>query len=233
MRLRFLLPSPLLLGLCLAVSPCRAATLAQYTFPTATTAETGTPYQATVVATNVTATTIADTSGKILMTTATGNYTTSPPVLKLGPQTAGASINDALTNGTFVSFTLTADAGQVLNLTSLTFDVAKGGDSGTRGYVVTSSALGHDQVLSGGDPGSTQPTLSARNVDLTGSAYQNLSSITFRLYAYSPGSGQTIDFDNITVNGSVVPEPSTTVLAALGAAAMVLRRKRARVRILS
>ena len=214
-------------GLWLASPNAEGATLAQYTFPTAASGETGSAYSATTVEAGVNASAIADTSTNTVISTATGNYTFSPPVLKLAPTTAQASQSAALANGTFVSFSVTAVAGQFLDLTSLTFNVARGGEAGsTRGYAITSDVLGFDQVLAGGSPTGVQPTMDFVTVPLAADDYQNLPAITFRIYVYTGGSGNSVDFDNITLNGSVVPEPSKSALLVLAALFTGLRRRR-------
>lgn len=68
---------------------------------------------------------------------------------------------------------------------------------------------------------------------MSGTGFQNLTSgLTFRIYSYSPGAGSSVDYDDLTVNGSVVavPEPSTLAgliaLTLLGAVIGFRRRMR-------
>jgi hypothetical protein len=48
-----------------------------------------------------------------------------------------------------------------------------------------------------------RPNLTHFSVDLSGSKFQGLTEITLRIYIYVPGSGQSLEFDNITIKGTV------------------------------
>ena len=66
--------------------------------------------------------------------------------------------------------------------------------------------------------------------DLSSPAYDHLSSLTTRIYFYTPTVSQNIDLDNLTFNGSVVPVPEPSLVSAgLALACGALGRRRRRV----
>lgn len=110
----------------------------------------------------------------------------------------------AVTNNSYFSLTATPTAGFSISLTSLDFKMARGGTSTPRGYVVRSSADGYSTNLATADITAQRTTFEDVSVDLTGASFQGLSSaITFRIYVYAPSSANSLDFDEVTLNGSV------------------------------
>lgn len=150
------------------------------------------------------------------------------------------------TSTDYVGFTLTANSGYELDLSNISFFY--GFSHGTAGgtpvqqatFTLRSSLDGftdniaqftRDSVAANAD------SVSSGLISLSDSAYQNLTSITFRLFLSDDGvntTTHTLRLDNIDVQGfsvtSAVPEPSTYAalsgLAALGVAA--LRRRNSR-----
>ena len=142
----------------------------------------------------------------------------SAPVLHTNPGgTVSADVDTAFANNNFFYFTLTPDSGTSLNLTSLSFNVARGGEAGTRAYGVRSNVTG-DTNLSSSTLTNVRPNWIPITVDLsTYSGFQNLTSaVEFRFAVATESTGQSLEWDDITIEGTVVPEPSTFVLTALG-----------------
>ncbi len=159
----------------------------------------------------------------------------------------------AVTNNSYFEFTVdfaALGAGLSANLTSLDFIAAKSGN-GNRGFfvvtngtadgfgydapsdeaysdVTAASIVNFDSVVDSTrdtDAGTTEFT--PYSISLTGSDFQNLTqAVTFRLYATSNSSSATVQFDDFTLNGSVIPEPSTLGLALLGAFGLLTVRSR-------
>ena len=113
----------------------------------------------------------------------------------------------AFTNNADFKFTLTADGGYLLNLTALDFDGFRGGAGTPRGWAVRTSVDGFASVLATSDFPTARPTFTHINLSLAGAAFQNLSTITFKIYAYSPATGSSVDFDTIVVSGTAAAIP--------------------------
>lgn len=180
--------------------------LDQYTFgdsvPNATLAPTS-------VGANLTATLISADSGLALDLTSPATQPASAPYLRTTFITTSSSPTAAVANNADFKFTLTADAGYLLDLSSLTFDVMRGGASTPRGYDVRSSVDGFATSLGQADVGTARPAFTNVSIDLTSAAFQGLTTITFKIFSYSPATGSSVDYDNFVVNGSVVPQGFT------------------------
>lgn len=144
----------------------------------------------------------------------------------------------------FFYFTLTAAPGNTLSLDSLGLDFGgntTGPGSFTANLVVQSSVGGFGSAnptltvspqasrsISGGNTTSPTANLSARTVDVSGSEFDNLQSVTFRLeFFYTGGTDQnnySYRFDNVAVTTTVVPEPMSAG-ALLATGLMTLRRR--------
>ena len=148
--------------------------------------------------------------------------------------------------GKYIEFGLTAAAGTTINMTEINFGVGRSG-TGPRQWEWRSS------VDSFAAPITTFGTLNASvteslgilttpdanagytgNVlDLSGGSFDNLTSVTFRLYGYnSESTAGTGGLQGpLTFSGaSVVPEPSTYAMIALAGAGFAAYRLRRRAR---
>jgi hypothetical protein len=138
--------------------------------------------------------------------------------------------------GGYLTWTVAAQPGYQLNLSSLDLNSARGGGdpaTQTRGFRLYAEAnggtfdLADATVLTVANETGTRAAPVARSADLSGAAFQGVNSITFRYYPLTPANGNTMDFSGMTLNGeAVVPEPASLGLVACGAA-LVLRRRRA------
>jgi len=179
--------------------------LAQYTFgPDGTTPGILTP--ATVDG-NATATSIQADAGLVLDLTSPATQPASTPYLRTTFTNVSSTPNIAITNNADFKFTLTANAGFLLDLTSLAFDVMRGGTSTPRGYDVRSSIDNFATTLGTADVPTARPVFTPVVIDLTGSAFQKLSTITFKIFCYSPATGSSMDYDTITINGATEALP--------------------------
>ena len=203
---------------CLLVFACclesRGAIIAQYPFTGSSLASTDSELHSS--AGNITLGAGLSTSSGSFSGTA-GNP--SPGFIMYKNDLAGAfDIN----NNDYISFVVTANSGWVLNLngnSAMTFDFASGQINKGVNWAVRSSVDNYGANIATGS--TTATTFSQGTVNLADS-YNNLSTITFRIYGWNPANVDLL-FDNITLNGVVaVPEPVNIALAAFGLGAVGL-----------
>jgi hypothetical protein len=137
---------------------------------------------------------------------------------------------DVSDGGKWWDFTVTANAGYLLDLTSLTFDDRASG-TGAAHWSVTINGV----VAASGQSTHTAFSTDPMNaVDLNTLAFQDMTSADVRIFGYgATGPGGTWRLDNVNLNGAVaqissVPDSSPS-LAGLGCAVgllAVLRRMR-------
>jgi fibronectin-binding autotransporter adhesin len=189
-----------------SISTAHAVILDQYTFgPNGSTPGVLSP---STVDPNALASDIFADPGLALDLTSPATQPPSTPYLRTTFNIASTTADAAFANNADFQFTLTAKDGFLLNLASLNFDVMRGGGSTPRGYAVRSSVDNYGTVLSTADVPTARPTFTNINVDLASPAYQNLTTITFKIYSYSPGTGASVDYDNITINGETTLLPT-------------------------
>lgn len=139
------------------------------------------------------------------------------------------TLADAIADGDYAGFSVTFPAGQTWDLTSLTYQAARGGPSTPRTIYALSSLGGFAaaNVIETNAVTSTRATLSSYTVELTAPLYQDLTdqTVEFRLYYSTPGTGSSIEIDNVVLNGTV-PEPGSLALLGVGALGLLRRRGR-------
>jgi hypothetical protein len=197
-------------------SAAHGATIAQYTFPSLS--PTVPNLAATTVDPNATASDVT-LGASVNPPVSTNDFWISKPVVSF------SRANDTAL-AVYFQATITAAAGYELNLDSFTFDGARGGAATPRTYEVHSSVggLARDadilpspptSITSGtfdiqrGPNGATDP-LPTTTADLTSPAYDHLTSLTMRVYFYTPTTNQNIDIDNLSFNGIVALPGSVT-----------------------
>lgn len=149
---------------------------------------------------------------------------------------------DAKANDHYIQFDLNADSGKTLDLTSIDI-FARSTDTGASDIAVLSSVDNYSSAIftaSGINDSDKNHTF---NIPLTGSSYQNLSSITFRYYGWgitgtsgqthfghsASSSGYSGNAVGLSINGAAVPEISTTLpLAGLLSFSIIGVRNRRR-----
>ena len=213
-------------ALSLVTSVARCDTLLQYAFTTNLS-----PTTIAVNATGSVMTASPNVNNQVTSTLSLANGVGYPtqPFLATARGTANESGNRP---DVYFTFTLSANAGYALNLSQLSFNVARGGSSGTRDYDIRSSVDNYAASLTGASPvtiTALRPDFGAAiDIDQAGVQFQNLSAITYRFRFFTTGVAQNVDWDNISVTGTVTPtpEPGIAGVAALAGVALLRRRRR-------
>ena len=188
-----------------------------------TTAETGAAYSP-VVSGSLSGTPISDPAGAIAIEiSSAATAPPSAPFLRVDPQGNSTTPELAITNNKYFQFTITPTTGTLLPQ-SLEFDAARGGAGTPRGYAVRSSADNFASTISSADLATVRPLFTHVTIPLTAPQFQGLSSLTFRVYSYSPAAGNSVDYDNIVF--TAVPEPTSAALLLGTLLPVALRRRR-------
>ena len=147
----------------------------------------------------------------------------------------------AITVDHYIQFTIAASTNFILNLTSIEMN-GQSSSTGANSAAFMSSVAGftdgNELGLVTGVAGNiggfdTDASGFGAPIDLSGAAYQGISSVTFRFYGWDTTSGSGITYirsltgDDLVINGTVaaVPEPSAALFGAIGALAFLLRRR--------
>jgi hypothetical protein len=206
MRLRQLACLVISMAAIICVGRARGEILAQYSFTDVNAGQLN--REATTVASNVTAGTITDapivfTHPMVELIRSTGVGYATEPVLSAQREPWNESL---FPENVYFTFGLSANSGHILDLNSLTFNVARGGAATPRTYDIRTSLDGFATSLTGGavEISTQRPTFTPVSIDLSGATFQNISSpLTFQFRFFSPDFNQNVDFDDITVNGTV------------------------------
>ncbi len=137
----------------------------------------------------------------------------STPVLTVNFDAPQTTLAAALAANAWFSFTLTVGAAVGdLDLTTLTFNVARGGASTPRGYAVyaTTPTTPFAAIQPATDVSAQRPNWgSLQTIDLAATAsLQNLTAgqvVTFYVPVYAPEAVQSLEFDDLTVRGNLAP----------------------------
>lgn len=136
----------------------------------------------------------------------------SGPVLQVS--STAIDFATATANQAWFTFTLTVGSSVTdLDLTSLTFNGARGGGSTPRGYgIYVTTPTTTDELVQGATDFATQrPTWSPQSISLAGlTSLQNLTAgqqVTFKVVVYTPATGSSVEFDDIALKGNVSPGP--------------------------
>ncbi len=220
-------------GLLLATI-ANAATLVTYNFNDAT--STATRLAPTIDGSNLTATSIsngADTDTGRNLTNDVYDFTTPANnalnvTLNSGDYFGGnsdANADSALAAGHYFGFTVAADPSFTLSLDTVTFDHSRT-SSAPRTTAVYASIDGSStftRIFKQGN--NSKSALDPYSITLS-SAFDSINSAEFRFVYFdnnaNKGAGK---YDNIVINGDVVPEPSTALLGAVGMLALLRRRR--------
>ena len=162
---------------------------------------------------------------------------------KITNSNSQTTLAGALANDHYLQFSISAATGYTLNLTNLEFK-GQASSTGATGVAILSDIAGFTDTsaiatistganATGGFDTDSSGFGSA--IDLSDASYQNIASATFRIYGWgsTSSSGATyirsLSGNDLVINGTVVPEPSTYALLAglLGLTFVMLQRRQA------
>ena len=182
-------------------------------------------------------------AGGALTLSATVNRSTS--VGQYGFKVSGGSeestLGGAITAGHYLQFTVTAANGFLMNLSNIEMNGQSSG-TGADDVAVLSSIGGFvdtevlDSVSSIADVTGgfdTDASGFGGPIDLSGSGFQEISSVTFRIYGFNTSGGAGITYlrnlsgNDLVINGRTVaiPEPSTLLLVSMASLGFMFRRR--------
>jgi len=107
--------------------------------------------------------------------------------------------------GEYNQFTITANSGYTISLSSLSFNhyADDDPDAGSTTWILRSSIDGYTTDIASGNVTTSSQSASA---DLSSIAFSNIGSVTFRFYILNiKGNGTAWTMDNVLLNGSVNP----------------------------
>lgn len=122
------------------------------------------------------------------------------------PASGATSASTAISTSSYFYVSISPIAGKQFSLTNLTIDMARGGAATPRGYDIRSSADSFATTLGTANLTAQRPTFQTITIDLSGASFQNVTgttNITFNFYVYAPSTSNTIDWDNLTINGTI------------------------------
>jgi hypothetical protein len=202
-----------------AVSSSQGAVIANYTFA-------GSSFASTDLEGNSAAGNITKGAGlgaNSTFATTPGSDGNPVPSFKFDASDTTTAFSTA--NNDYIEFIVTANSGFALFLDGATVTFDAKGDTANQHWTVRSSVDTFGSDIGTGDAGNN--TFTGETATLSGATFNNLSTITFRIYGWDTDDNRNLFLDNIALNGTVaVPEVGTVwaSLLVIGAALIVRRR---------
>lgn len=153
----------------------------------------------------------------------------------------GDTLAEAVANNAYAGFTLTNSTGSTINLETLTYNIwftasgaaprfyeiavlADAAGSFTTGDMLQTETF---SVPSGNLPSTAGTQLSINNDISSLGALANGASMQFRLYIIDnvDDTASIYRVDDVTVNGTLIPEPTAALLGSLGLLTLLRRRR--------
>ncbi len=115
------------------------------------------------------------------------------------------NLADAVSKGSYVQFTCTADAGKQINLASIAFRLISepSGAANTYGYGLRSSVDSYANNIVSATAIPNDPSYVDVSKDMSGAPYQGLSAITFRVYYYADNDDNEVILNSLVLSGTV------------------------------
>jgi hypothetical protein len=161
-------------------------------------------FVASTTASGITTGAITDKSASLSSFTRGPAGYSSGNICSAGPASGATNAATAVSTNSYFFTTINPLAGKQMSLTTLTIDMARGGAATPRGYVARSSVDNYTANLATANLTAQRPTFQTITVDLSDEDFQNVTSpITFRIYVYAPSTVNVVDWDTLTINGTV------------------------------
>ena len=113
----------------------------------------------------------------------------------------------AIADGDYFEFSITPDAGKTLDLATLEFNFAKGGDSGEREFFIqtnTGDGGAFEEFVGPTTSTAIQPSFAKMSFDLSDPKFDVIDdTLTFRIYGYAGSDARTLMFDDFLITGFV------------------------------
>ena len=139
--------------------------------------------------------------------------------------TVGGTESDTINNNDYFTWTVNAQTGYRFDVTNIVFNWDRSSTGPSNAFLRSSvdgfaSDLATWDVSAGG----------SYQADLSSAGLTNLTSIEFRFYGYRAGStlgsgGFEGTGDDLVINGTVIPEPSTLALISLAFGGLAVSRR--------
>jgi hypothetical protein len=126
------------------------------------------------------------------------------PVLFVRPPAGAVDAASAKTLNSFFAVRVTADENRHMNITKLTFQVARGGVSTPRGWDLRCSLDGFTTSIAASLVETVRTEFTDVEIELTDPMFSRVTNVTFRFYFYTPDVGAGLDVDNVTLYGDSV-----------------------------
>ncbi len=153
--------------------------------------------------------------------------------------TGSSSLGDAVNNDKYLTVKITADAGYQIKAERFVFAGQRGGSTAADGSMIDNGPTSFAVQSSADGFGATNPNLAnpsyaninspePTDITLSGTQFENLTSIEFRIYGWDAGianGGYSVNDYEFFGTVSAVPEPTSLILVGLACAPMLLRRR--------
>ncbi len=207
----------ILMASLLALPAANAATIAEYTFDSD-------DLVATSVASGMTADDLATPNAA---NTFAFNDNDGGRRLDVGNPDYQETDTAAITDGQYITFGVQATGSNTLNIDFISFDHSRTSSAPRATALYASFNGGSFSKIGSNANNSNSSNLTTYNRPL-GTDFDSVTSADFRLVFFDDNTNPGIArYDNIIVDGAVVPEPTSALLATLGGLLCMTRRRRA------
>jgi hypothetical protein len=147
---------------------------------------------------------IVNSTGETAVTTSGLGYSNDPMLVFTNNDALAVDAATAVEQQVYFEFNIPVVPNGALTLTNLSFNIARSGANTPAGYVVRSSVDGFTTDLATADVATQRTTYTAVSIDLGSDFIAVTDSVLFRVYIYTPNTGESMDLDDIIVTGDSI-----------------------------